>query len=149
MDTSKIEQNPVVKAIGLQALHLHQAIYERTDGRLGHKLLGTPCLLLRTTGAKTGAARTNGLVYAKDGADYLIVASFGGAPKAPGWYQQPAGQRRGGDPGRHREAPGDGPPGGARRRLTTSGSGIIVNSTTRTATAATSVPPPGRSRWWC
>ena len=33
MDTSKIEQNPVVKAIGLQALHLHQAIYERTDGR--------------------------------------------------------------------------------------------------------------------
>lgn len=86
MDTSKIEQIPAVKAIGLKALHLHQAIYERTDGRIGHKLLGTPCLLLRTTGAKTGAARTNGLVYAKDGADYLVVASFGGAPKAPGWY---------------------------------------------------------------
>ena len=79
MDTSRIEQIPAVKAIGLKALHLHQAIYERTDGRLGHNLLGTRCLLLRTTGAKTGVTRTNGLVYARDGADYLVVASFGGA----------------------------------------------------------------------
>ncbi|HEX4249192.1 MAG TPA: nitroreductase family deazaflavin-dependent oxidoreductase [Pseudonocardia sp.] len=86
MDTSKIEQIPIVKAIGLQVLHLHQAIYERTDGRIGHNVLGTPCLLLRTTGARSGVTRTSGLVYAKDGADYLVVASYGGAPKAPGWY---------------------------------------------------------------
>ena len=35
MDTSRIEQIPAVKAIGLKALYLHQAIYERTDGPLG------------------------------------------------------------------------------------------------------------------
>ena len=36
--------------------------------------------------AKTGAARVNALSYAKDGDDYLVVASKGGDPKAPGWY---------------------------------------------------------------
>ena len=30
--------------------------------------------------------RTNSLTYAKDGDGYLIVASKGGDPKAPGWY---------------------------------------------------------------
>jgi len=40
MDTSRIEQIPVVKAIGIQALHLHQAIYQRTDGRIGHHVFG-------------------------------------------------------------------------------------------------------------
>jgi deazaflavin-dependent oxidoreductase (nitroreductase family) len=29
--------------------------------------------------------RTNGLVYASDGEDYLVVASNGGADRAPGW----------------------------------------------------------------
>lgn len=86
MDTSRIEQIPVVKAIGIKVLHLHQAIYERSGGRVGHRILGVSCLLLRSTGAKTGAARTNGLVYARDGDDYLVVASMGGAPKSPGWY---------------------------------------------------------------
>jgi deazaflavin-dependent oxidoreductase (nitroreductase family) len=44
-----------------------------------------PTLLLRTTGRKSGATRTNGLVYALDGDDYLVVASKGGAPTAPAW----------------------------------------------------------------
>lgn len=42
-------------------------------------------LLLHTTGAKTGKARASTLVYARDERDYLVVASFGGAPKAPAW----------------------------------------------------------------
>ena len=37
--------------------------------------LAPPNLLLRSIGAKTGAARTNSLTYAKDGETYLIVAS--------------------------------------------------------------------------
>ena len=48
--------------------------------------LGIPSLLLHTVGAKTGKARTASLTYARDGDDYLIVASKGGDPKAPGWY---------------------------------------------------------------
>lgn len=64
----------------------YAATSERTGGRIGHRILGVPCLLLRTVGAKTGLTRTSGLTYARDGADYLVVASKGGAPKAPGWY---------------------------------------------------------------
>ncbi len=48
----------------LGLLHLHQAIYEITDGRVGHGILGVPCLLLRTTGRRTGKCRTSSLVYA-------------------------------------------------------------------------------------
>ena len=48
-------------------------------------MLGVPSLLLRTTGRRSGATRTNGLVYALDGGDYLVVASNGGADRAPSW----------------------------------------------------------------
>ena len=68
-----------------QVLRVHEQIYKRTDGRLGHHMIGVPCLLLRTTGRRSGAIRTNGLVYARDGDDYLVVPSNGGADKAPAW----------------------------------------------------------------
>ena len=71
--------------VGLGILHLHQAIYELTDGRVGHRLLGVPCLLLRTTGRRTGKTRTTALVYARDGDDYLVVGSLGGSSRPPGW----------------------------------------------------------------
>jgi deazaflavin-dependent oxidoreductase (nitroreductase family) len=67
-------------------LRLHQRIYEGTDGRVGHKMIGVPTLLLRTTGRRSGAQRTNALVYAMDGPAYVLVASNGGADNAPGWY---------------------------------------------------------------
>ena len=76
---------PVRVRVGLWFLHLHQAVYEATDGRAGHRLLGVPCLLLRTTGRRTGKRRTSALVYARDGEDYLVVGSLGGADRAPGW----------------------------------------------------------------
>jgi len=69
-----------------QVLRIHDAVYQKTNGWIGHRTLGIPSLLLHTVGAKTGTARTASLSYARDGADYLIVASKGGDPKAPGWY---------------------------------------------------------------
>jgi F420H(2)-dependent quinone reductase len=48
-------------------------------------MLGVPTLLLRTTGRRSGATRTNGLVYARDGDEYLVVASNGGADRPPAW----------------------------------------------------------------
>jgi F420H(2)-dependent quinone reductase len=86
MNLSKIESLPAVQAIGVRVLKVHQLVYERSGGRLGHRLAGTRNLLLRTVGAKTGAHRTNALSYARDGGDYVIVASMGGAPRSPGWY---------------------------------------------------------------
>jgi deazaflavin-dependent oxidoreductase (nitroreductase family) len=67
------------------ALKVQAFLYEHTDGLIGHRLLGVPCLMLRTTGRKTGQTRTNSLVYAQDGDRYMVVASKGGAPKAPAW----------------------------------------------------------------
>ena len=67
------------------ALRVHERLYKATDGRVGHKMLGVPTLLLRTTGRRSGVQRTNALVYARDGDEYLVVASKGGAPEAPGW----------------------------------------------------------------
>jgi len=68
-----------------EVLKLHAEIYERTDGRVGHRMVGVPTLLLRSTGRRSGAIRTNALVYARDGADYLVVASKGGADTPPAW----------------------------------------------------------------
>jgi deazaflavin-dependent oxidoreductase (nitroreductase family) len=68
-----------------QILRLHEQLYVRTDGRVGHRMIGVPTLLLRTTGRRSGATRTNGLVYAHDGDDYLVVASKGGADEHPAW----------------------------------------------------------------
>lgn len=86
MNLTKLETNPLVQAIGVRALKVHQEIYERSGGRIGHRLAGTRNLLLRTVGAKTGQPRVNALSYAQDGRDYVVVASMGGAPRSPGWY---------------------------------------------------------------
>jgi deazaflavin-dependent oxidoreductase (nitroreductase family) len=69
-----------------RVLRIHDAVYQKTNGWIGHRTLGIPSLLLHTVGAKTGVARTASLTYARDGGNYLIVASKGGDPKAPGWY---------------------------------------------------------------
>jgi len=77
---------PFEKTLLPQVLRIHDTVYQKTNGWIGHRTLGIPSLLLHTVGAKTGQARTASLTYARDGDDYLIVASKGGDPKAPGWY---------------------------------------------------------------
>jgi F420H(2)-dependent quinone reductase len=73
--------------VGIPLLNLHDRIYQGTNGRIGHRVPGAPpSLLLHTIGAKTGQQRTTSLTYARDGENYLIVASNGGDPKPPGWY---------------------------------------------------------------
>ena len=67
-------------------LALHRKVYIGSGGKLGHRLLfGNPTLLLRATGRRTGKERVTALTYAEDGADVLVVASAGGADRAPAW----------------------------------------------------------------
>jgi deazaflavin-dependent oxidoreductase (nitroreductase family) len=75
----------VGRAIGLRVLALHAWLYEHSDGRVGHRLIGLPTLLLRTTGRRSGLTRTNALIYVSDGDRYVVVASAGGADRPPGW----------------------------------------------------------------
>jgi deazaflavin-dependent oxidoreductase (nitroreductase family) len=65
----------------------HVKRYIETDGEEGHDWRnGAPVLLLTTTGRRSGEQRTTPLIYGRDGDNYLIVASKGGAPDPPAWY---------------------------------------------------------------
>jgi deazaflavin-dependent oxidoreductase (nitroreductase family) len=71
-------------------LRLHQGLYERTDGRLGHRLIGVPSLILRTTGRRSGRTRAAVLAYAVDAGRYVVVASNGGQDRPPAWLHNAA-----------------------------------------------------------
>jgi deazaflavin-dependent oxidoreductase (nitroreductase family) len=73
-------------SLQLAYLRLHQAVYQRTRGRIGHRLAGSPSLMLRTTGRRSGSPRTAVLTYARDGADFVLVASNDGQDRPPAWF---------------------------------------------------------------
>lgn len=59
--------------------------FRANDGRVA-AFARQPLLLLTHRGARTGTKRTNPLAYFRDGDDYVVVASKGGAPTNPDWY---------------------------------------------------------------
>lgn len=65
---------------------LHVALYRMSRGKFANKIANLPILLITTTGRKSGQPRTNPVVYVKEGQDYLISASNGGADLHPNWY---------------------------------------------------------------
>jgi deazaflavin-dependent oxidoreductase (nitroreductase family) len=64
----------------------HIAVYRRTNGRIGAKLLWFPAALLTTTGRKSGLPRTTATLYLRDGQKVVLPASFGGRDGNPMWY---------------------------------------------------------------
>ncbi len=60
--------------------------FRSNEGRVA-SFARQPLLLLTHRGAKTGTRRTNPLAYFRDGDDYVIVASKGGADTNPDWYR--------------------------------------------------------------
>lgn len=64
----------------------HVRRYRETDGAVGYVWNGVTTLLLTTTGRKSGEPRTSALIFGRDGDDFLIIASQGGAPTHPAWY---------------------------------------------------------------
>ena len=70
----------------------HVRRYQETDGKDGHIWAGPdgkqqlPCLLLTTTGRKSGGLHTTPLIYGESEGSYIIIASRGGAPTHPAWY---------------------------------------------------------------
>jgi deazaflavin-dependent oxidoreductase (nitroreductase family) len=65
----------------------HARRYIETGGQDGHIWEGVTTLLLTTKGRRSGEPRTTPLIYGKDGDRYLVVASRGGAPAHPDWYE--------------------------------------------------------------
>ncbi|GGV24738.1 cation-binding protein [Actinomadura cremea] len=61
--------------------------FRANDGRVGGMFEGGRLLLLTTTGARSGARRTNPLGYLPDGPErLLVIASAGGSPRHPDWF---------------------------------------------------------------
>jgi len=60
--------------------------FRANAGKVGGQFAGAPLLLLHTTGAKSGKARINPMMYLADGEDHVVFASKAGAPTNPDWY---------------------------------------------------------------
>lgn len=63
-------------------------LYEGSGGAEGTTLrdTGLPVIIVTNRGRKTGAIRKTPLMRVADGANYVLIASQGGAPKHPYWY---------------------------------------------------------------
>ena|SRR2546426_7086817 len=65
----------------------HVRVYRETAGERGHSWRGATILLLTTQGRVSAKARTTPLIYRADGNRWVVVASKGGAPRNPNWYE--------------------------------------------------------------
>jgi deazaflavin-dependent oxidoreductase (nitroreductase family) len=65
----------------------HVRVYRETGGERGYHWRGTTILLLSTQGRVSGETRTTPLIHRTDGERWVVVASKGGAPEHPGWYE--------------------------------------------------------------
>ena len=70
--------------VGWVAQHIRG--YVESDGAKGHHWRGVNTLLLTNRGRKSGKLRRTALIYGRDGDDYVVVASKGGAQEHPEWY---------------------------------------------------------------
>ena len=61
--------------------------YEGSNGAEANTLrdTGMPVIIVTNRGNKTGAVRKTPLMRVKDGDNYVLVGSMGGAPKNPVW----------------------------------------------------------------
>ncbi|WP_431239221.1 nitroreductase family deazaflavin-dependent oxidoreductase [Mycolicibacterium aichiense] len=79
------EQNYTAPDLALVGAE-HVEAYRESGGEVGYLWNGVPTLLLSVTGRRSGEVRTSALIFGRDGDDYLVVASMGGAPRHPKWY---------------------------------------------------------------
>ena len=63
-----------------------QELFESSGGTKGNTLRGMPIIVLTSIGAKSGKLRKTPLMRVEHKGEYAVVASLGGAPKNPVWY---------------------------------------------------------------
>jgi len=64
----------------------HVGVFRLTKGMFGGKMGSNEILLLTSTGRKSGQSRTTPVVFFRDKASVVVVASNGGAATHPAWY---------------------------------------------------------------
>ena len=60
--------------------------FRANNGKVGGMFGGMNLLIMTTKGAKSGKEFVIPVAYTKDGKNFVVVASKGGAPTNPGWY---------------------------------------------------------------
>jgi deazaflavin-dependent oxidoreductase (nitroreductase family) len=65
----------------------HVRVYRESAGEHGYDWRGARILLLSTQGRRSGELRSTPLIHRIDGEQWVVVASRGGAPKNPSWYE--------------------------------------------------------------
>jgi F420H(2)-dependent quinone reductase len=61
--------------------------YESSGGASGTTLRGVPVVVVTSVGASSGKLRKHPVMRVEHDGQYAAVASKGGAPKHPAWYQ--------------------------------------------------------------
>jgi deazaflavin-dependent oxidoreductase (nitroreductase family) len=61
--------------------------FHANGGVVGGPFEGSPMILIHHRGVKSGKEYTSPLVYSRDGDNYVIIASKGGAPEDPQWFR--------------------------------------------------------------
>ncbi|MBL4680842.1 MAG: nitroreductase family deazaflavin-dependent oxidoreductase [Pseudomonadales bacterium] len=82
------DNSPAIPAKWLLKLftRINVFVYRLSGGRLLNEFSGMPICLVEMTGAKSGKKRTIPLMYVPHDSGIVLVASQGGAPKNPVWY---------------------------------------------------------------
>jgi deazaflavin-dependent oxidoreductase (nitroreductase family) len=65
----------------------HVRVYRETGGERGYDWRGATILLLTTQGRSSGQSRTTPLIHRTDDGRWVVVASKGGTPENPAWYE--------------------------------------------------------------
>ena len=81
-DTGKAPPRWILKLM----TRTHVALHRLSGGNLFNTLSGDEVCFVTMTGAKSGRVLTIPLMYVPHGEGVLLVASQGGAPKNPIWY---------------------------------------------------------------
>ncbi len=100
--------------------YVHTSLFRFTGGTVGSRLVNNDMLLLTTTGRTSGGRHTVPLLYLRDEADVIVIASFGGRPYHPDWY----------------------------RNLLTDPDATIQIGTTQTVATAETMAGEQRQAWW-
>ena len=61
--------------------------FRANQGVVSGPFEGAPMILVNHRGARTGTEYTAPLVYSRDGDNYIVIASKGGAPEDPQWFR--------------------------------------------------------------
>jgi deazaflavin-dependent oxidoreductase (nitroreductase family) len=64
----------------------HAWILIRSRGRIGKTLFGSPLLVLRSTGRKSGQLRESPMLFVDHGETYAVVASNAASRRPPAWW---------------------------------------------------------------